>query len=186
MEKAVRKLLVCLFVFLFVSGCTAPAPAPVISPIPAATVSPYPTPSPSPTLAPISAPSPSAAGTPEPSASPEVIPEETRCDDKACVALYIHTWKHLPSNYMTKKKARKIGWQSGPLWKVKEGMALGGDVHGDYQDALPDGYDWYECDINTIGKKKRGTERLVYSKKGELVYYTEDHYETFELLYGEE
>ncbi|MBR2760896.1 MAG: ribonuclease [Solobacterium sp.] len=184
MEKAVRKLLVCLFVFLFASGCVSPAPAPVGSPIPAATVTPYATPSPSPTLAPL--PSPSAAGTPEPSASPEVIPEETRCDDKACVALYVHTWKHLPSNYMTKKKARKIGWQSGPLWKIKEGMALGGDVHGDYQDALPDGYDWYECDINTIGKKKRGMERLVYSRNGELVYYTEDHYETFELLYGEE
>ena len=43
---------------------------------------------------------------------------------------------------------------------------------------------YYECDIDTNGSY-RGAKRIVYSNDG-LIYYTEDHYETFELLYGEE
>ena len=31
----------------------------------------------------------------------------------------------------------------------------------------------------------RGAKRIVFSNDG-LIYYTEDHYESFELLYGEE
>ena len=42
-----------------------------------------------------------------------------------------------------------------------------------------------ECDIDTLGKQKRGAKRIVFSNDG-LIYYTEDHYESFELLYGEE
>ena len=34
-------------------------------------------------------------------------------------------------------------------------------------------------------KKLRNEKRIVFSNDG-LVYYTEDHYESFELLYGEE
>lgn len=30
-----------------------------------------------------------------------------------------------------------------------------------------------------------GTKRIVFSNDG-LIYYTEDHYKSFELLYGEE
>ena len=44
--------------------------------------------------------------------------------------------------------------------------------------------DYYECDIDFDGSY-RGAKRIVYSNDG-LIYYTEDHYETFELLYGEE
>ena len=47
------------------------------------------------------------------------------------------------------------------------------------------GRSYYECDIGTIGESSRGAKRLVYSDDG-LIYYTEDHYETFTLLYGEE
>ena len=42
-----------------------------------------------------------------------------------------------------------------------------------------------ECDIDTLGEKKRGAKRIVFSNDG-LIYYTGDHYKTFELLYGEE
>ena len=41
-----------------------------------------------------------------------------------------------------------------------------------------------ECDINYEGGY-RGAERLVYTNDG-LIYYTEDHYESFTLLYGDE
>ena len=47
------------------------------------------------------------------------------------------------------------------------------------------GRTWTECDINTLGAKSRGSERIVFSNDG-LIYYTGDHYQTFELLYGGE
>ena len=49
----------------------------------------------------------------------------------------------------------------------------------------PAGRKYHECDIDTIGENSRGAKRLVYSDDGRI-YYTEDHYETFTLLYGEE
>ena len=42
-----------------------------------------------------------------------------------------------------------------------------------------------ECDIDTMGADQRGAKRIVFSNEG-AVYYTEDHYKSFELLYGEE
>ena len=48
-----------------------------------------------------------------------------------------------------------------------------------------DGRTYTECDIDTLGADKRGAKRIVFSNDG-LIYYTEDHYETFELLYGED
>ena len=35
------------------------------------------------------------------------------------------------------------------------------------------------------GKNSRGAKRIVFSNDG-LIYYTDDHYESFTLLYGEE
>ena len=46
------------------------------------------------------------------------------------------------------------------------------------------GRSYHECDIDTVGANSRGAKRLVYSNDG-LIYYTEDHYESFDLLYGE-
>ena len=48
-----------------------------------------------------------------------------------------------------------------------------------------DGRSYTECDINTMGADSRGAERIVFSNDG-LIYYTNDHYESFTLLYGEE
>lgn len=124
----------------------------------------------------------------EPSETAEAaIPEDTQCDDKACVALYLETYEHLPANYMTKKEARSYGWEGGALHLVVDGMCIGGDEYSNFEGTLPEarGRQYYECDIDTLQSKKRGTKRIVYSDDG-LVYYTDDHYETFELLYGEE
>ena len=70
---------------------------------------------------------------------------------------------------------------------VAPGCAIGGDRFGNREGILPaaQGRSYYECDIGTIGESSRGAKRLVYSDDG-LIYYTEDHYETFTLLYGEE
>ena len=103
------------------------------------------------------------------------------------VALYIHTYNCLPQNFMTKKEAKKLGWEGGSLEQVAPGMCIGGDYFGNYEELLPDkkGREYHECDIDTLGKKKRGSKRIIYSNDG-LIYYTDDHYKTFTLLYGEE
>ena len=104
------------------------------------------------------------------------------------VAAYIYEFDHLPDNYITKKEAKALGWVSkeGNLAEVAPGMSIGGDYFGNYEGLLPeeDGRDYYECDIDSDGGY-RGAKRIVYSDDG-LIYYTEDHYESFELLYGEE
>lgn len=101
------------------------------------------------------------------------------------VALYIHLYGHLPSNYITKKEAQDLGWDSskGNLNEVAPGMSIGGDRFGNYEGLLPDadGRKWTECDIDYEGGY-RGSKRIIFSNDG-LIYYTEDHYASFELLY---
>ena len=116
------------------------------------------------------------------------IDENGTYTDKENVALYIHTYGKLPSNYIDKKTAESMGWSSGiAVSEIAPGKSIGGDRFGNYEQLLPKkkGRVYYECDIDAYGKKSRGAKRIVYSNDG-LVYYTEDHYESFELLYGEE
>ena len=103
------------------------------------------------------------------------------------VAAYLHEYGELPENFITKNEAKKLGWEGGSLEEYAPGMAIGGDKFGNYEGLLPEakGRQYYECDIDTIGAESRGAKRLVYSNDG-LIYYTDDHYESFELLYGEE
>lgn len=110
------------------------------------------------------------------------ISENAETDQKDEVALYIHEYDHLPSNYMTKKEARKHGWEAGALSKLLPGKSIGGDKYGNYEETLPVEDTYYECDIDTQGKTSRGKKRIVYSEDGDI-WYTDDHYETFEQLY---
>ena len=103
---------------------------------------------------------------------------------KEDVALYIHTYGDLPLNFMTKKQAKDLGWTGGSLEPVAPGMCIGGDWFGNYEGLLPEDREYTECDIDTLGTDSRGAKRIVFSDDG-LIYYTEDHYESFELLYGE-
>ncbi len=100
------------------------------------------------------------------------------------MALYLHTYGELPSNFITKKEARKLGWDGGSLEPYAPGMCIGGDYFGNYEGVLPDG-DYHECDIDTLGASRRGAKRIIYEEDGRI-YYTGDHYKSFELLYGEE
>ena len=101
------------------------------------------------------------------------------------VALYIHTYGHLPGNFISKTKARDRGWvaSEGNLDEVCPGMSIGGSRYYNDDGQLPDkkGRQWTECDINYYGGY-RGAERIVFSNDG-LIFYTDDHYETFEQLY---
>lgn len=116
------------------------------------------------------------------------IAEDGTYTSKEDVSAYLAIYGHLPSNFITKKEAKKLGWVSseGNLDEVAPGMSIGGDYFGNYEGILPeaDHRDYYECDIDFDGTY-RNAKRIVYSNDG-LIYYTEDHYESFELLYGEE
>lgn len=103
------------------------------------------------------------------------------------VSLYLHTYGHLPENYITKSEARELGWDGGSVEDYAPGYAIGGDEFGNREGLLPsaEGRQYYECDIDTKDSDSRGSKRLVYSSDG-LIYYTDDHYESFRLLYGEE
>mgnify|MGYP002508359067 CR=1 FL=1 len=101
------------------------------------------------------------------------------------VAFYLAEYDELPPNYMTQKEAEALGWASseGNLWDVAPGAVIGGDRFGNREGLLPeeDGRVYYECDVNYEGGF-RGGERIVFSNDG-LVYYTDDHYESFTQLY---
>lgn len=116
-----------------------------------------------------------------------VIDENGVYTTKEDVSLYIYTYDCLPQNFITKKEAQALGWEGGSLEPFAPGKCIGGNHFGNYEGILPeeDGRTYTECDIDTLGADKRGAKRIVFSNDG-LIYYTEDHYKTFELLYGEE
>ena len=112
------------------------------------------------------------------------VQEDGWYDSKEEVALYLHTYGHLPSNYVTKREARNAGWEGGSLERFFPGCSIGGDVFRNLEEQLPKarGRTYYECDIDTAGQKSRGAKRIIFSNDG-LIYYTDDHYESFTLLY---
>jgi len=166
--ESLKKLILSLAAALLLAGCVQ-SPAP--SPSPAASAAP--------TAAAVSA-------APSASDSAAAIAEDTACDSRDEVALYLETYWHLPPNYMTKKEARAQGWEGGALSQVIPGRCIGGDVFSNLEGTLPEekGRTYYECDIDTLGKQKRGARRIIWSSD-HLIYYTDDHYDTFTLLYGE-
>ena len=135
------------------------------------------------------APATAAPALPEPTGPPAQAeaPELTVTEDGVYtspeeVALYIHTYGHLPDNFITKNEARDLGWDAsrGNLQDVAPGKSIGGDRFGNYEGLLPKG-NYKECDVNYSGGF-RGAERLIYGTDGS-VYYTNDHYQTFTQLY---
>ena len=131
----------------------------------------------------------SSSQTSSSSGSSVSVEENGEYTSKDEVAAYIHEFGHLPSNFITKKEAKKLGWISseGNLGEVAPGKSIGGDYFGNYEGKLPEksGRSYYECDIDTLGKKKRGAKRIIWGDDGSI-YYTDDHYETFTLLYGDD
>ena len=138
-----------------------------------------PTDTPSPTEAP--------TDTPEPTATPVPLDEHGSYTHRDDVALFLHIYNRLPDNFITKTKARKLGWTGGSLEPYAPGKCIGGGVFSNSELLLPEapGRVYHECDIDTLGKKSRGAKRIVWSNDG-LIYYTGDHYESFTLLYGNE
>ena len=105
---------------------------------------------------------------------------------KEDVSLFLYSYGCLPDNFITKNEARKLGWSGGGLDSYMDGGCIGGDKFGNFEGSLPDadGRQYYECDIDTMHESSRGAKRIVFSNDG-LIYYTGDHYNTFELLYDD-
>lgn len=105
--------------------------------------------------------------------------------DKDDVIRYIHEYGHLPSNYITKKEARDLGWSDGAdnLSEVAPGKNIGGDEYGNSDKMLPEeeGRVFYECDVN-VEPGERGEEKVIYTNDGQI-FYTGDNMETFEQVY---
>ena len=125
--------------------------------------------------------------------SAQAAPAEPALDEHGAyttrddVTLYIHIYGRLPENFITKKQAQELGWNGGSLEPYAEGRCIGGSRFGNYEGLLPekDGRVYTECDIDTLGADSRGAKRIVFSNDG-LIYYTDDHYKSFTLLYGAE
>ena len=114
----------------------------------------------------------------------ESIDEAGVYTSKDDVAAYIHEYGKLPQNFITKKEAKALGWPGGSLEEYAPGKCIGGDRFGNYEGLLPEvsGRKYYECDVDTLGKDSRGAKRIIYSSDG-LIFYTDDHYESFTQLY---
>ena len=118
--------------------------------------------------------------TPEENSKVEVFEDQSYTDPYK-VAQYIYKYDKLPPNYITKQEAEELGWVSheGNLWEVTDKKSIGGNRFYNREGDLPEseGRVYYECDVNYQGGY-RGSERLVYSNDG-LIYYTDDHYDSF-------
>ena len=114
-----------------------------------------------------------------------IVKEDGHYSSKEEVTAYLIKYEKLPSNYITKTKASKLGWvaEEGNLWEVTDQMSIGGGEFRNLEGLLPEkeGRIYRECDIDYEGGP-RNSKRIVYSNDG-LIYYTDDHYQSFTLLY---
>ena len=108
---------------------------------------------------------------------------EQKPGEKDTVFAYLKEYGKLPDYYITKDEARKLGWEGGGLEAYAPGKMIGGDRFGNFEGLLPkkSGRSWTEADIGTMRKTSRGSQRIVFSSDG-LIYFTKDHYESFEKL----
>lgn len=85
----------------------------------------------------------------------DAIQEDGHYNSREEVSLYINKYNKLPNNFITKKEASKLAWESskGNLWDVTDKMSIGGDRFGNREGKLPikEGRVYYECDINYQG-----------------------------------
>ena len=128
---------------------------------------------------------PAAAPTAVPTATPTAVPEPTATpgpmEEAQRIADYIFENGKLPNNFITKREARTLGWDSS--WNyvsdVAPGMSIGGDYFGNYEKQLPvvENRLYYEADCFYHGGK-RNQYRIIYSNDCH-VWFTGDHYQTF-------
>ena len=124
----------------------------------------------------------------------EALEESGEYTTKDSVAAYLCKFDKLPSNYVGKNEGKDLyesstgntfsKWNFNPWTTI--GVMIGGDDFNNYasdpdyyHENLPEG-SYSEADVDYSGSN-RGTKRLIY-QSGCIIYYTADHYETFDLL----
>ena len=97
------------------------------------------------------------------------------------IADYIFEHGELPDNFITKKEAQALGWDSryNYVSDVAPGKSIGGDYFFNFEEKLPwvKGRKYYEADC-WYTEGPRNAHRIIYSSDGQ-VWYTKDHYKTF-------
>lgn len=105
-----------------------------------------------------------------------------KLSSETIVIPYLKEHHKLPDYYITKKKARQMGWNAneGNLCDKLPGKVIGGDVFFNRENSLPNknGRKWFEADLN-YNCGHRGKDRLIFSNDG-LIFVTYNHYKTFE------
>ncbi len=129
-----------------------------------------------------------AAATAVPTAVPEPTATPGPMDEAQRIADYIFEHGELPDNFLTKREAQALGWDSyyNYVSDVAPGKSIGGDYFGNYEQKLPvvKGRKYYEADC-FYTRGKRNAYRIIYSNDGH-VWYTDDHYNTFTELFPTE
>lgn len=110
----------------------------------------------------------------------KLIEEDQAYYDLEDLAEYIYIYKTLPKNYISKAEAKDLGWSV----EDNDGLVIGGDIFYNREGLLPkkNSRTYYEADLISGYDKNRGPERIVFSDDG-LIFYTKDHYQSFEQLY---
>ena len=117
----------------------------------------------------------------------EAVEESGLYTTKDSVAAYLCKFDKLPSNYVGKNEGQSLyesktgntfeKWNFNP-WTTL-GVMIGGDVFDNREGLLPSG-SYHEADVD-YSAKNRGTKRLIYQSDC-VIYYTADHYESFNKL----
>lgn len=109
----------------------------------------------------------------------EFVTLDEEYSSKEEVGAYLLIFDNLPNNYHSKKDRN---FDSKVLTPKGNVYMIGGDRFMNFEGKLPEtkSRKYFECDLYD-NEKNRGPIRLVYSNDG-LIYYTDDHYETFTLL----
>ncbi len=117
----------------------------------------------------------------------EAVEESGLYTTKDSVAAYLCKFDKLPSNYVGKNEGQSLyesktrntfeKWNFNPWTTI--GVMIGGDVYENHDGQLPSG-SYHEADVD-YSAKNRGTKRLIYQSDC-VIYYTADHYETFDKL----
>lgn len=105
--------------------------------------------------------------------------KDNKYNDYESVSLYLAGFKELPSNYYNREEFAKIRDQ----FNKENLITCFGGVFQNREKHLPLDDKYYECDVNYNGTS-RGKTRLVYNFKYSKIYYTEDHYDSFTLMYN--
>ena len=124
----------------------------------------------------------------------EAVEESGLYTTKDSVAAYLCKFDKLPNNYVGKNEGKSLyesktgktfeKWNFNPWTTI--GVMIGGDTFNNdadnpsnYHSTLPEG-NYHEADVD-YSAKNRGTKRLIYQSDC-VIYYTADHYETFNKL----